>query len=161
MSRGCELAERATRRNTDLCRVVELVHPGLRRIWRWGTLTCEAGCVVDDETGEQKPPSEPRASCPSLSSDGHGSCKPRVPHLTLLLLQSPFFSFSPMASSSTRSPDQSQYSAYTNVWQPNQRTPYVSRPPFLLWLERTRKADRILSFPFPVQPSTSPGRPSP
>ena len=31
-----------------------------------------------------------------------------------------------MASSSTRSPDQPQYSAYTNVWQPNQRTPSVS-----------------------------------
>ncbi|KAF9650671.1 hypothetical protein BDM02DRAFT_3111704 [Thelephora ganbajun] len=35
-----------------------------------------------------------------------------------------------MASSSTRSPDQPQYSAYTNVWQPNQRAPttqYVAR----------------------------------
>jgi len=74
---------------------------------------------------DKKPPSEPRASCPSLSSDGHGSCKPRVPHLTLLLLQSPSLSFPPMASSSTRSPDQPQYSTYTNVWQPNQRTPYV------------------------------------
>lgn len=60
-----------------------------------GTLTCEAGCVVDDETGGQKPPSEPRASCPSLSSDGHGSCKPRVPHLTPFLLQSPSLSFPP------------------------------------------------------------------
>ena len=30
---------------TDLCRVVELVH---------GTLACEAGCVVDDETGGEK-----------------------------------------------------------------------------------------------------------
>ena len=65
--------------------------------------------------------------CPSLSSDGHGSCKPRVPHLTPFLLQSPALSFPPMASSSTRSPDQPQYSAYTNVWQPNQRTPSVSR----------------------------------
>ena len=47
-----------------------------------GSLTCEAGYVVYDETCGQKPPSEPRASCPSFLSDGHGSCKPRVPHLT-------------------------------------------------------------------------------
>ncbi|KAF9649966.1 hypothetical protein BDM02DRAFT_3112731 [Thelephora ganbajun] len=35
-----------------------------------------------------------------------------------------------MASPSTQSPDQPQYSTYTNVWQPNQRAPttqYIAR----------------------------------
>jgi hypothetical protein len=139
--------------NTHLCRVVELVHRG--------TLTGEAGYVEDDETGGQKPPSEPRASCPSLSSDGHGSCKPRVPHLTPLPSSSPPPHSPPMASSSTRSPDQPQYSAYTNVWQPNQRTPYVHPTPLPPPPARERRADRILSFPLPAPPSMSPGRLSP
>ena len=51
-------------------------------------------------------------------------------------------SFPPMASSSTRSPDQPQYSAYTNVWQPNQRTPSVRLASSLI---PSPKTDRILS----------------
>ena len=47
-----------------------------------------------------------------------------------------------MASSSTRSPDQPQYSAYTNVWQPNQRTPSVRLASSLI---PSPKTDRILS----------------
>ena len=121
-----------------------------------GTLTCEAGYVVDDETCGQKPPSEPHASVPSLSSDGHGSCKPRVPHLTPFFPQSLSLSFPLMASSSTRSPDQSQYSAYTNVWQPNQRTPYVPKSPTTpsVFIHPLRKLIECS----PVPPNMSPGR---
>lgn len=51
-----------------------------------GTWACEAGCVVDDETrawteGDKSVRQNLVHLCPSLSSDGHRSCKPRVPHL--------------------------------------------------------------------------------
>ena len=45
------------RESGHLCRLVKLVHRGLRPgVSVGGTLTCEAGYVVDDETRGQKPP---------------------------------------------------------------------------------------------------------
>ena len=149
--RGVRRGSAETAGRTHLGRVVELVHG------RCGTLTGEAGYVEDDETREEKPPSEPRASCPSLSSDGHGSCKPRVPHLTPFPPQSPSLSlpsWPPPPHGPQTSPSNPPTPTSGSQTNAPRTSPTLRRP-------MNAKADRILSLPRSVQRRMSPGRPSP